>query len=48
MRILKVRMSEVGQEEFDGKAENARLDMVLAREYAESIFGPTISPTCCA
>ncbi|CAI5682991.1 unnamed protein product [Oreochromis niloticus] len=43
MRILKVRMSEVGQEEFDAKAENARLHMVLDREYAQSIFGTTIS-----
>lgn len=43
MRILKVRMSEVGQEEFDAKAENARLHMVLDREYARSIFGTTIS-----
>lgn len=36
-------MSEVGQEEFDAKAENARLHMVLDREYALSIFGSTIS-----
>lgn len=41
--LMKVRMSEVGQEEFDAKAENARLHMVLDREYAQSIFGSIIS-----
>ncbi|XP_060759736.1 uncharacterized protein LOC132870171 [Neoarius graeffei] len=39
MGLMKVRMSEVGQEEFNAKAERARLHMVLDREYAQSIFG---------
>ncbi|KAL6461982.1 hypothetical protein MHYP_G00301270 [Metynnis hypsauchen] len=43
MELMKVRMSEVGLEEFDTKAENTRLRMVLDREYAQSIFGTTIS-----
>ncbi|KAG7496410.1 hypothetical protein JOB18_018512 [Solea senegalensis] len=38
MALMKVRMSEVGLEEFDAMAENARLHMVLDREYAKSIF----------
>ena len=38
MGLMKVRMSELGQEEFDAKAESARLHMVLDREYAQSIF----------
>ena len=37
MGLMKVRMSEVGQEEFDGKAENARLHMVLDRDYTVNI-----------
>ncbi|KAL6479864.1 hypothetical protein MHYP_G00108970 [Metynnis hypsauchen] len=43
MELMKVRMSEVGLEEFDTKAENTRLRMVLDREYAQSIFGTEIS-----
>ncbi|KAL1250801.1 hypothetical protein QQF64_018597 [Cirrhinus molitorella] len=43
MGLMKVRMSEVGQEEFDVKAENARIHMVLDKEYAQSIFSPTSS-----
>ncbi|XP_067380798.1 uncharacterized protein [Channa argus] len=43
MGLLKVRMSEVGQDEFDAKAENTRLHMVLDREYAQSVFGTIIS-----
>ena len=43
--LMKVLMSEVGQEEFDEKAENARLHMVLDREYAQSIFEATVIDT---
>lgn len=43
MGLMKVRMSEVGMEEFDAKAENARLHMVLDKEYAQSIFETSIS-----
>ncbi|KAL1276825.1 hypothetical protein QQF64_036448 [Cirrhinus molitorella] len=43
MGLMKVRMSEVGQEEFDVKAENARIHMVLDKEYAQSIFSTTSS-----
>ncbi|XP_030281177.1 uncharacterized protein LOC115586350 [Sparus aurata] len=38
MVLLKVRMSEVGQDDFDAKAENARLHVMLDRDYAQSIF----------
>ena len=41
MGLMKVRMSEVGLEEFDAKAEKARLHMVLDRVYAQSIFSTT-------
>lgn len=41
--LMKVCMSEVGQEEFDAKAESARLHMVLDREYAQSVFGSTMT-----
>ncbi|XP_049318702.1 uncharacterized protein LOC125780534 [Astyanax mexicanus] len=43
MSLMKIRMSEMGLEEFDAKAENTRLHNVLGREYAQSIFGTTIS-----
>ncbi|XP_072911521.1 uncharacterized protein [Hemitrygon akajei] len=43
MGLVKVRMSEAGQEEFDAKAENARLHMLFDKEYAQSISGTTIS-----
>ncbi|XP_056597979.1 uncharacterized protein LOC130433119 [Triplophysa dalaica] len=43
MRLLKVRMCEVGLEEFDATGENARIHMVLDKEYANSIFGSTKS-----
>lgn len=50
MGLLKVRMSEVGVEEFDDKAENARLHMVLDRDYAQSIFEASVidhvAPSC--
>ncbi|XP_051803238.1 uncharacterized protein LOC127533647 [Acanthochromis polyacanthus] len=39
MELMKVRMSEVGQEEFDAQAESVRLRLVLHKEYAQSIFG---------
>lgn len=42
MALLKVRMSEVGQDDFDAKAENARLHMTLDREYAQSIFSASV------
>lgn len=38
MGLMKVRMSEVGQEEFDANAEDARIRMVLDKEYALAIF----------
>ena len=38
MGLLKVRMSEVGLDDNDAKAENARL---LNKEYTQSIFGTT-------
>lgn len=38
-------MSEVGLEEFDAKAENARLHMMLDKEYAQSVFGSTLLKT---
>ena len=41
----KVHMSEVGLEEFDAKAENARLHLVLDKEYAQSIFGSSGTKT---
>ena len=43
MGLLKVRMSEVGLEGFDAKAEKARLCTLLNKEYAQSIFGTTIT-----
>lgn len=43
MGLMKVRMSEVGQEEFDASAEDARIRMVLDKEYAKSIFSATSS-----
>ena len=43
MGLLKVRMSEVGLDEFDAEAENARLRTVLNKEYTRSIFGTTIT-----
>ena len=39
MGLMKVRMSEVGQEDFDAKAESARLHVMLDRDYAQSVFG---------
>ena len=36
-------MSEVGLDEFDAEAENARLCTVLNKEYTKSIFGTTIT-----
>lgn len=42
MGLLKVRMSEVGQDDFDDKAENARLHMMLDKEYAQSIFSASV------
>ncbi len=38
MGLMKVRLSEVGLEEFDVNAEDARIRMVLDKEYAQSIF----------
>ncbi|XP_056236444.1 uncharacterized protein LOC130172051 [Seriola aureovittata] len=45
MELMKVRMSEVGLEEFDAKVENARLHLVLDKEYAQSIFGSSRTKT---
>lgn len=42
MGLMKVCMSEVGKGEFDAKAENARLHMMLDREYAQSIFATSL------
>ena len=42
MALLKVRMSEVGQDDFNAEAENARLHMMLDREYAQSIFSASV------
>ena len=33
MELMKVRMSEVGQDEFDAKAERTRLRLVLDKDY---------------
>ncbi|XP_034150370.1 uncharacterized protein LOC114839868 [Esox lucius] len=43
MGLMKVRMSEVGQEEFEASAEDARIRMVLDKDYAKSIFSATSS-----
>lgn len=48
MVLLKVRMSEVGQEDFDAKLENARLHMMLDREYAQSIFSASVPKSVCS
>lgn len=42
MGLLKVRMNEVGQDDFDANAENARLHIMLDREYAQSIFSASV------
>ena len=41
--LMNVRLSEVGQEEFDAKAEKARLQMMLDKEYAQSVFSSPAS-----
>ena len=43
MELMKVRMSEVGQDEFDAKAERTRLRLVLDKDYAQSIFESTMT-----
>lgn len=43
MGLMKIRMSEVGLEEFDANTEDARIHMVLDKEYAKSIFSSTSS-----
>ncbi len=41
--LMKVRLSEVGLEKFDVNTEDARIRMVLDKEYAQSIFSSTSS-----
>ncbi len=43
MGLIKVRLSEVGLEEFDVNAEDSRIHMMLDKEYAQSIFSSTRS-----
>ena len=43
MGLLKVRMSEVGLDVFEAKAEKSGLHTLLNKEYAQSIFGTTIT-----
>lgn len=40
MVLLKVRMSEVGQDDFDAKAENARLHMMQTESMHSQYFVP--------
>ncbi len=43
MGLMKVRLSEVGLEEFDVNAEDSRIRMMLDKEHVRSIFSSTSS-----